>query len=160
MVFSSSTNLAFFLFLLLQLPSCQVKWRTIAGSAIDGEDFEGAEGELIFTSGVTSMDISINVINNMNAAGEDENFEVGRHPNFHKSFLCQHNFYHHLNLCQIQVELYELDVEGAKIGEPKKTTVTIADDDEFQEILDNMMKLTNENLAGPHDQPPDPDPDL
>ena len=50
-----------------------------------------------------------------------------------------------------QVELYELDVEGAKIGEPKKTTVTIADDDEFQEILDNMMKLTNENLAGPQD---------
>ena len=51
-------------------------------------------------------------------------------------------------------------MEGAKIGEPKKTTVTIADDDEFQEILDNMMKLTNENLAGPHDHPPHPDYDL
>ena len=137
-----------------------MKWRTIAGSAIDGEDFEGAEGELIFTSGVTSMDISINVINNMNAAGEDENFEVGRRRNIHENYLCQYHFCHHLNFCQIQVELYELDVEGAKIGEPKKTTVTIADDDEFQEILDNMMKLTNENLAGPHDHPPDPDPDL
>ena len=98
------------------------------------------------------MDISVNVINNMNAAGEDENFEV----RIYESCLCQYCFCHHLNFCQIQVELYELDVEGAKIGEPKKTTVTIADDDEFQEILDNMMKLTNENLAGP----PYLDPDL
>ena len=27
----------------------QVKWRTIAGSAVEGEDYEGAEGELVYT---------------------------------------------------------------------------------------------------------------
>ena len=27
----------------------QVKWRTVAGTAIEGEDYEGAEGELVYT---------------------------------------------------------------------------------------------------------------
>ena len=92
----------------------------MAGSAVEGEDFVGAEGVLLFTSGVLSLDIPITIINNMNAAGEDENLEV---------------------------ELYEIHPEGAKLGNISKTTITIADDDEFQEILDNMMTLTNENLA-------------
>ena len=27
----------------------QVKWRTVAGTAVEGEDYEGAEGELVYT---------------------------------------------------------------------------------------------------------------
>ena len=76
-------------------------------------------GELIFKTGEMSKEIKISIIDDMSANGKEEYFEV---------------------------ELFNLS-EGAKFGSVTKTKVTIADDEEFQEVLSTMMELTNSNLS-------------
>ena len=90
------------------------------GTAVDGEDYLGGEGVLQFGNGELQKDISLKIINNMNAAGREESF---------------------------QVELYDIIPEGAKKGEIVRSRITITDDDEFDQLLDGIMALTNANLS-------------
>ena len=95
-----------------------VNWRTIDKTALSGKDFVGVNGVLEFKAGEIQKEIKVQIINDMSAVGKEEYFEV---------------------------ELFGLS-EGAKLGNIKTTKVTIADDEEFQTILNNMMELTNANL--------------
>ena len=45
-----------------------------------------------------------------------------------------------------EVEIVSVDCEGAVIGAKKSTTVNIANDENFAQLLDNMMDLTNSQL--------------
>ena len=50
----------------------------------------------------------------------------------------------------MQVELFEFGgtgAEGAKFGPIPRTTVTIANDDEYAEIMDNMIAMTEAQLS-------------
>ena len=99
----------------------EVKYRTVNKTAKEGKDFVGvSEGILYFKHSETNKEIKIEIIDDMSASGSEEYFEV---------------------------ELYEVNCEGAKLGDISRTTVTIANDEEFQEILDNMLALTNANLS-------------
>ena len=43
--------------------------------------------------------------------------------------------------------MFDLSVEGAKLGLNPRTTVTIAKEDEYVEIINNMMAMTEEQLG-------------
>ena len=45
-----------------------------------------------------------------------------------------------------KIEIYDLSCEGAVIGAKRSTIVTIANDELFNETLDNIMDLTHANL--------------
>ena len=98
----------------------EVRWRTIDKTATSDKDFHGGTGVLYFKSGEMNKDVNIEIIDDMSTSGTDEYFEI---------------------------ELYETNCEGAKFGKIFRTTVTIVDDEEFQDVLDNMMDLTNVNLS-------------
>ena len=97
----------------------KIQWRTLDRTAVRGKDFIGSDGVLIFKTGETTKEIKITIVNDMSATGKEEYFEV---------------------------EMYGIS-EGAKFGSVKMARVTIADDEEFQEILVNMMEMTNANLS-------------
>ena len=97
----------------------RIQWRSVDRTAVSGKDYIGSDGLLVFKTGETSKDIKINIVNDMSANGKEEYFEV---------------------------ELYGIS-EGAKFGSVKVARVTIADDEEFQEILANMMEMTSANLS-------------
>ena len=84
----------------------EVKYRTIDKTAYDGKDFTGGEGTIYFKSGETTKDIKIPIIDDMSASGTEEFFEV---------------------------ELFALSNEGCKFGAIPRTTVTIANDEEYQQ---------------------------
>ena len=46
----------------------------------------------------------------------------------------------------MKIEIYDLSCEGALIGTKSSTIVTIANDELFNETLDNIMDLTQANL--------------
>ena len=96
-----------------------LEWRTVNKTAVNNKDFVGGEGQLVFKTGEMAKDIMITIIDDMSANGKEEYFEV---------------------------ELVKIS-EGAKIGGMQRTKVTIADDEEFQEVLTNMMEMTNANLS-------------
>jgi len=95
----------------------EVKWRTIDKTAVEGKDYEGGEGVLQFKHGETQRDIKIPIKDDMEAE-KDENFEV---------------------------ELYEVD-GGATLGKFAKTAVTITNDDEFNNVMNKLMLMTNANV--------------
>ena len=99
----------------------EVRWRTLNRTAVRGKDFNGDHGILYFRSGEMNKAINIEIINNMSTRGKgtDEYFEI---------------------------ELYETNCKGAKLGKFFRITVTIVDDDELQNLVENMMDLTNVNL--------------
>ncbi|XP_071540523.1 sodium/calcium exchanger 2-like isoform X3 [Panulirus ornatus] len=94
-----------------------VKWRTIDKSAVSGRDFEGGEGILIFKHTEIEQNIEIPIIDDMTPE-KDEHFEI---------------------------ELYNPE-GGAKLGQISRTAVTITNDDDFNNVLSNMMMMTNANL--------------
>lgn len=94
-----------------------VKWRTIDKSALSGRDFEGGEGVLTFKHTEIEQSIDIPIIDDMTPE-KDEHFEI---------------------------ELFDPQ-GGAKIGQINRTAVTITNDDDFNNVLANMMKMTNANI--------------
>nr|XP_045601210.1 sodium/calcium exchanger 2-like isoform X3 [Procambarus clarkii] len=94
-----------------------VKWRTIDKSAISGRDFEGGEGALVFKHTEIVQNIEIPIIDDMTPE-KDEHFEI---------------------------ELFDPE-GGAKLGQINRTAVTITNDDDFNNVLSNMMMMTNANL--------------
>ena len=94
-------------------------WRTVNKTAVAGKDFIGGDGKLVFKTGEMARDIKITIIDDMSAHGKEEYFEL---------------------------ELYNIS-EGANFGSFQKTKVTIADDEEFQTVLTNMLEMTNANLS-------------
>lgn len=94
-----------------------VKWRTIDKSALNGRDFKGGEGLLTFKHTETLQNIEIPIIDDMTPE-KDEHFEV---------------------------ELFDPE-GGAKLGQINRTAVTITNDDDFNNVLTNMMKMTNANV--------------
>ena len=53
-----------------------------------------------------------------------------------------------LLLMLIKVEIYHVSCMGAMIGTKRSTIITIANDEEFNKTLDNIMDLTQANLDG------------
>jgi len=96
----------------------EVKWKTIDKTAISGKDYQGGEGVLFFKHGETQRNISIPIIDDMEFE-KDENFEV---------------------------EIYSVSAEGAHIGKIARTAVTITNDDEFNNVMNNMMMMANANV--------------
>jgi solute carrier family 8 (sodium/calcium exchanger) len=96
-----------------------VKWRTIDKQAINGKDYHGGEGTVMFKHGETRQIIKIPIVNDMEFE-KDENFEI---------------------------ELYEPE-GGAKLGKINRTSVTITNDDDFNSVLQRMLLMTNANLDG------------
>lgn len=94
-----------------------IKWRTIDKSAISGKDFVGGGGVLVFKSGEIEMNIEVDIINDMNPE-KDEHFEI---------------------------ELYEA-TGGAQIGKINRTTVTITNDDDFNNVMTRVLMMTNANV--------------
>ncbi|XP_069953412.1 sodium/calcium exchanger Calx isoform X5 [Cherax quadricarinatus] len=94
-----------------------VKWRTVDKSAISGHDYQGGEGTLVFKHTEITQNIEIPIIDDM-APEKDEHFEV---------------------------ELFDPE-GGAKLGQINRTAVTITNDDDFNNVLSNMMMMTNANL--------------
>ncbi|XP_050732411.1 sodium/calcium exchanger 2-like isoform X2 [Eriocheir sinensis] len=94
-----------------------VKWRTIDKSALSGRDFKGGEGELTFKHTETLQNIEIPIIDDMTPE-KDEHFEI---------------------------ELFDPE-GGAKLGQINRTAVTITNDDDFNNVLTNMMRMTNANV--------------
>ncbi|KAK7066235.1 hypothetical protein SK128_023516 [Halocaridina rubra] len=95
----------------------KVKWRTIDKSALNGRDFEGGEGVLVFKHTEIEQNIMIPIIDDMTPE-KDEHFEI---------------------------ELFDPE-GGAKIGQINRTAVTITNDDDFNNVLSNMMQMTNANI--------------
>jgi len=95
----------------------QVKWRTLDKTAISGKDYMGGDGVLDFKHGETQRDIRITVIDDMDCE-KDENFEV---------------------------ELYEVN-NGGKMGKITRTAITITNDDEFSNVMNKLMLMTNANV--------------
>ena len=94
-----------------------VKWRTIDKDAINGKDYFGGEGELVFKHSEVEKEIMIPIVNDM-APEKDEHFEI---------------------------ELFE-PTGGAKVGKINRTAVTIISDDNFEGVLSRLMLMTNANL--------------
>lgn len=94
-----------------------VKWRSIDKTAISGRDFEGGEGVLVFKHTEIEQNIEIPIIDDMTPE-KDEHFEI---------------------------ELFD-PTGGAKLGQINRTAVTITNDDDFNNVLANMMIMTNANV--------------
>ncbi|XP_037777233.1 sodium/calcium exchanger 2-like isoform X4 [Penaeus monodon] len=94
-----------------------VKWKTIDKTAISGRDFEGGEGVLVFKHTEIEQNIEIPIIDDMTPE-KDEHFEI---------------------------ELFD-PTGGAKLGQINRTAVTITNDDDFNNVLANMMIMTNANV--------------
>ncbi|XP_054286263.1 sodium/calcium exchanger 2-like isoform X1 [Macrosteles quadrilineatus] len=94
-----------------------IKWRTIDKSALSGRDYVGGNGTLNFKDMETRMEIEIPIINDFDPE-KDEHFEV---------------------------ELFDAS-NGARIGNINRMAVTIANDDDFNTMMDRLMVLTNTNV--------------
>ncbi|KAK9503028.1 hypothetical protein O3M35_011682 [Rhynocoris fuscipes] len=94
-----------------------IKWRTIDKSAISGRDYKGGTGDLNFKHGEVSRILEIPIINDLEAE-KDEHFEV---------------------------EIFA-PTGGAKIGNINRCAVTITNDDDFNNMMDRLMVMTNANL--------------
>ena len=88
-------------------------------TAVDGKDYQGGTFDILFRTGETTKLLRIPIIDDMSATEKEEVFEV---------------------------EIVSVDCEGAVIGAKKSTTVNIANDENFAQLLDNMMDLTNSQL--------------
>ncbi|XP_067128106.1 sodium/calcium exchanger Calx-like isoform X2 [Centruroides vittatus] len=93
------------------------KWRTIDKSAMNGRDFKGGEGELVFQHAEIEKNIEIPIIDDFDAE-KDEHFEI---------------------------EILE-PKGGAKLGQINRTTITITNDDDFNSIMGRLMVMTNVNI--------------
>lgn len=94
-----------------------IKWRSIDKTAVSGKDYTGGEGVLTFKHTEIEQNIEIPIIDDMTPE-KDEHFEI---------------------------ELFD-PTGGAKIGQINRTAVTITNDDDFNNVLNNMMQMTNANI--------------
>ncbi|CAH1398559.1 unnamed protein product [Nezara viridula] len=90
-----------------------VRWRTFDDTAISGIDYEGGEGLVKFLHGEVKRFFMIRIIDTMTEE-KDVRFNV---------------------------DLYD-PLDGAVLGDNKRTTVIITDDDNIWDYLDNVMTLT------------------
>ncbi|KAK7113649.1 sodium/calcium exchanger Calx-like isoform X2 [Littorina saxatilis] len=94
-----------------------VKWRTKDITAINGKDYKGGEGELLFDNQETSKCIDIPLYES-NKAERDESFAI---------------------------ELFESD-GGATLGKLTKCIITIVNDEEYSGLVSRIVNLTKANL--------------
>ncbi|XP_014250861.1 sodium/calcium exchanger 2-like isoform X2 [Cimex lectularius] len=94
-----------------------VQWRTIDKSAISGRDYKGGTGTLTFKHGEVMRSLQIPIVNDLEAE-KDEHFEI---------------------------ELFA-PTDGAKIGNINRCAVTITNDDDFHNMMDRLMVMTNTNI--------------
>ncbi|XP_033630178.1 sodium/calcium exchanger 3-like [Asterias rubens] len=95
----------------------EVQWRTKDMEAVNGKDYMGGEGILVFEHNEKEKEIEIPII-------DDQEYEKD------ESF---------------QIELYE-PTGGAQLGRLKKTVVTIINDDDYAGILDRVVAITHVNM--------------
>ena len=93
---------------------------TTPKTAVDGKDYVGGTYKVKFRHGETSKFLKIPIIDDMSAMDKEETFLV---------------------------EIVGTDCEGAEIGSRSHTMVTIANDENFNNLVDNMMNLTEDNLS-------------
>ncbi|CAG5125255.1 unnamed protein product [Candidula unifasciata] len=94
-----------------------VRWRTKDITAIEGKDYSGKEGELIFDNQETTKNLIIPLFESQKEE-RDESF---------------------------QIELFE-PTGGATLGKINKTIVTIVNDEEFNGLVSRIMNMTRANL--------------
>ncbi|XP_064633303.1 sodium/calcium exchanger 3-like isoform X2 [Lineus longissimus] len=94
-----------------------VKWATEDMTALNGRDFIGGEGEIVFEHGEVTKMLEI-PINDDQEAEKDENFRI----------------------------ILSEPTKGAELGRLKRTVVTIVNDDEFNGIVSRLVNTTNMNL--------------
>lgn len=95
----------------------EVKWKTKDIEAVNGSDYIGGEGVLVFEHGEREKNIEIPIIDDQEYE-KDESFEI---------------------------ELYEPS-PGAELGRLKKTVVTIVNDDDYNGVLDRVVAITHINI--------------
>ncbi|XP_022095531.1 sodium/calcium exchanger 3-like [Acanthaster planci] len=95
----------------------EVQWRTKDMEAVNGKDYVGGEGTLVFEHNEKEKEIEIPII-------DDQEYEKD------ESF---------------QIELFE-PTGGAQLGRLKKTVVTIINDDDYASILDRVVAITHVNM--------------
>lgn len=95
----------------------EVRWKTMDQTAVNGKDYHGGSGTLIFEHGEQVKYISIDII-------DDKDFEKD------ETFI---------------VELTGTS-EGAYLGNVKSAAVTIVNDDEYRRLFDRVVSLTHLNL--------------
>ncbi|XP_038065066.1 sodium/calcium exchanger 3-like isoform X2 [Patiria miniata] len=95
----------------------EVQWRTKDMEALNGSDYIGGEGTLVFEHNEKEKEIEIPII-------DDQEYEKD------ESF---------------QIELFE-PTGGAQLGRLKKTVVTIINDDDYAGILDRVVAITHVNM--------------
>ncbi|RWS29338.1 sodium/calcium exchanger 3-like protein [Leptotrombidium deliense] len=98
-----------------------VKWKTIDGTAKNGVDFQGGEGEVLFEHGVIREEIEIPIVNDYDEF-KDEYFEV--------SLISASN--------------------NAKIGKNNHLMVTVTNDDDYNAIMGRLMKKVRKDRKGFH----------
>uniref|UniRef100_A0A1B6E8E5 Calx-beta domain-containing protein n=1 Tax=Clastoptera arizonana TaxID=38151 RepID=A0A1B6E8E5_9HEMI len=94
-----------------------VQWKTIDKSAISGRDYKGGSGEIKFKHAEVHRILEIPIINDFDPE-KDECFEI---------------------------ELFN-PTGGARIGNINRVAITIANDDDFNSVMDRLMVLTNANI--------------
>ncbi|XP_022669328.1 sodium/calcium exchanger 3-like isoform X3 [Varroa destructor] len=94
-----------------------VHWRTKNQTAVHGKDFIGGEGKLVFEDGESEKAIEIKIVDDLEAE-KDEHFEV---------------------------ELFEPSA-GCTLGSRTKCTVTIANDDEVNSVMNRIMMMVDVNV--------------
>ncbi|XP_071815402.1 sodium/calcium exchanger 2-like isoform X3 [Apostichopus japonicus] len=95
----------------------EVKWTTKDIEAVNGSDYIGGEGILIFEHGEREKNIEIPIIDDQEYE-KDESFEI---------------------------ELSDPS-PGADLGRLKKTVVTIINDDDYTGVLDRVVAITHINI--------------
>ncbi|XP_046660345.1 sodium/calcium exchanger 3-like isoform X1 [Homalodisca vitripennis] len=93
------------------------KYKTIDRSALSGRDYVGGSGTITFKNMETRLLLEIPIINDFDPE-KDEHFEV---------------------------ELFD-PTNGARIGNINRMAVTIANDDDFNTVMDRLMVMTNTNI--------------
>ncbi|EDO35472.1 predicted protein, partial [Nematostella vectensis] len=95
----------------------KVTWKTTDQSAINGKDYHGGIGELVFEHGEQMKDITIEIM-------DDKAFEKD------ECFL---------------LEIMD-PTGGATLGKITRSVVTIVNDDEYKRLFDRVVALTHLNL--------------
>lgn len=95
----------------------EVTWKTTDQTAVNGKDYHGGSGTLVFEHGEQAKSIAIDII-------DDKDFEKD------ETFL---------------VELIKTSA-GANIGHIRSAAVNIVNDDEYRRLFDRVVALTHINL--------------
>lgn len=95
-----------------------VEWSSEDITAVEGRDYKGKKGIIVFESGEVKKNLEILIYNDKKREA-DESFKLN---------------------------LDSTDCEGAKLGRLKRTIITIVNDDEFDSMMNRILTSVNLNV--------------